>query len=75
MYRKYRVYIHITGDPNFLRIPAKQVIAGSNHVYVPETIFGCFYHEVHEGLEVFLLHYLHGIHGDYYLPHTSSILS
>jgi len=28
--------------------------------------FGCFYHEVYEGLEVFWLHYLYALHGDYY---------
>ena len=39
----------------FFRNPAKLLIAGSNHVFAQVAILAvvCFYHEVHEGLEVF----------------------
>ncbi len=59
-----------TGHPPFFRIPVKQVIAGSNHVFAPGVVLVVFTMKYMKGLKVYLVHCLHG---DYYSPHTSAI--
>jgi len=66
----------LSGDPHFFRKPAKQVIAGSNNVLAPEAdlTFGNFTMKFMKGLK-FITSLSSWPHGDYYLPHTSAILS